>query len=350
MIDMKNLLIGTNDKKLWSKEFGLLTLFCIKEDMEIEVDSYPIDSNRNGGYYGYGGIQKTKLIINDLYLAKQKTNRDQYGRTQKEFSYSKFGFKMNKDDVLVVKRNNGYCRVQGAIVALISSNDYLNIRGIPNVIEWLSNNEWIESDKEILVDPQFVSMLQVGTRVYINKGSSHSKPQRYDAYGRAIKAEQDYSQAYGEGIITTLLDYDAMNQEAIFQITTFKGNRIYVKFKEKRIMIVDTKQYKEKNEIDAIQKPIHEELLNVYVRPMDKGFNVYWYEIEDAACYSLQVYTWRDNSIDKKLYKLKDITIERTQYFYSQEGLSKGTYYIVLSAENRENKKIAVAKAYAISI
>lgn len=341
----KFLMCDKENRRIYGKSFGFVTIRCIPSQFTVYYSTnskFNLDGHhiKRSDYYGYSTPSRS-VNIDSIYIAKAQKDKDENGKSVDKYEFIPFSFdkKIRKDDKLVVKIEKEYyeisrCDSLQKINTSILTNEILfkkifEKREIsPYEFEEVLNKiEWEENDADQLIDVGNINILQPGTKVFIN-----------DENG-------------GGGIIVKCKEFCAIDKKAIFEIKLYNGNIIDVNWYSGKIKLIVPKTYlNTNNELKNLRISIDEYLLNPFIRGLNCGFNIYWQAVEDAALYTVKLFTWNEESVCNKLYKLESRSVDRNKFYTTFIDLSVGEYYVKVIAENRMGQIVAESKAIKMRV
>lgn len=349
-IDMDKFLIcGKLEKTIYFESYGFITIQCIPENIEVRYRRY-------GSYWD---SNTCKTAIDNIYVKYEKSKKEK-GSKKEEINYKKFSFNEDVDiNTIVVKIGDTYYSVislekadynvklsSGTNPILLSnlfgrkignSKDF-KIKSI-ELKEVLQRVKWGENEEEKLEDIENINYFVPGTKVFVNREGG------------------------GEGIIVRLKNFCFIEKKAIFEVKLYDGRKVeenlFGETKKdsygreeivKNLKAIVKKDYVQKSELQILNDSLCEDKLNPFVRCIPNGLNIYWQPVEKAAGYTVELYSWWEESVADKLYLMEKRSIERNIFYATFINLSHGMYYVRVIAEDRKGEKIAVNKAINMKI
>lgn len=330
------------DKVIYSPSFGFIRITCLPKKISVQYYNRPLDTNDYD--YGYWYTDRTKEVKwDDIYVVSSETVTKN-GRSVAEYQYDKFSFnnELKSGEVLAVKIGEKYHKISNNILSIrlyprssdtLAEKFFGSFTSAWSIKKGLDSVEWREDNDNQIVEVSNIKQLIPGTKVFVDVGDG------------------------GEGEIVRIEELSVVSKAAIFKVKLYTGKSVTVDYYKQvadsqapKIKLIVPNTYEQEHETNLFNESIEELQLNPFVRTMTNGFNIYWQPVEGAASYIVELYTWNENSVAEKLYKLESRTVERNQFYCAFSLLTQGTYYVRVIAEDRAGAKIAVNRAISFSI
>lgn len=351
-VDMDKFLICDKAvRRIYGKSFGFITIKCMPKEFNVRYDINPIGSTRTS-CYPY--VQNETSTIEKIYIVYEKDVQKERKRV-KEYTYKEISFnKVLPENLdLAIKRGDKYYRITDnsciKVMTLSHTNSNLLIKifGVNlngsiyafKLKEILEKEEWVEDNENELKEINNIKYFTPGKKVFVD------------------------SEEGGEGVILRLKEFCFNEKKAIFEVKLYDGRIIDVNFfgetekdsygREKTVKTlkaIEKKDYVQKSELQILNESLGEDKLNPFVRCIPNGLNIYWQPVEEAAGYTVELYSWWEESVADKLYLMEKRSIERNIFYTTFINLSHGMYYVRVIAEDRKGEKIAVNKAINMKI
>lgn len=350
-VDMDNFLICDKaERRIYGKSFGYVTIQCLPKEFKVRYNINPIGSTT----YFYDNDQIATSRIEDIFIVYEK-NVKKEGKQVIKYIYKEYSLNHNllENAKLAIKNGDKYYRItdKSFVSVVISSqtdpNVLKRIFGVNSggclyafkLKEVLEKEEWVEDEENECKEISNIKYFTPGKKVFVN------------------------SEEGGEGVILRLKEFCFNEKKAIFEVKLYDGRIIDVNFfgetekdsygREKTVKTLNAieKKYNvQKSELQILNDSLCEDKLNPFVRCIPNGLNIYWQPVEEAAGYTVELYSWWEESVADKLYLMEKRSIERNIFYATFINLSHGMYYVRVIAEDRKGEKIAVNKAINMKI
>lgn len=351
-VDMDKFLICDKAvRRIYGKRFGFITIKCMPKEFNVRYDINPIGSTRSSCYPYERNETST---IENIYIVYEKDVQKE-GKRVKEYVYNKYSlndsllesvkFALKKGDKYYRITDNSFIKVM--TLSHTNSNLLRKIFGVNlngsvyafKLKEILEKEEWVEDEENECKEISNIKYFTPGKKVFVN------------------------SEEGGEGVILGLKEFCFNEKKAIFEVKLYDGRIIDVNFfgetekdsygREKTVKTlnaIEKKDNVQKSELQILNDSLCEDKLNPFVRCIPNGLNIYWQPVEKAAGYTVELYSWWEESVADKLYLMEKRSIERNIFYATFINLSHGMYYVRVIAEDRKGEKIAVNKAINMKI
>lgn len=350
-VDMDKFLICDKaEKRIYSKSFGFITIKCLAKNFSVNCERNSIGSNT----HFYGSNIQMAARFEDIYVVTDG-NAKSSGKQDKNYIYKKYSLNHNllENAKLAIKNGDKYYRItdKSFVSVVISSQTdpkvFKRIFGVSSgarvyafkLKEVLEKEEWVEDEENECKEISNIKYFTPGKKVFVN------------------------SEEGGEGVILRLKEFCFNEKKAIFEVKLYDGRIIDVNFfgetekdsygREKTVKTlnaIEKKDNVQKSELQILNDSLCEDKLNPFVRCIPNGLNIYWQPVEEAAGYTVELYSWWEESVADKLYLMEKRSIERNIFYTTFINLSHGMYYVRVIAEDRKGEKIAVNKAINMKI
>ncbi len=348
-VDMDKFLICDKAvRRIYGKRFGFITIKCMPKEFNVRYDINPIGSTRSSCYPYERNETST---IENIYIVYEKDVQKE-GKRVKEYVYNKYSL---NDSLLesvkfALKKGDKYYRITDnsciKVMTLSHTNSNLlrkifgvNLNGSVYAFklkEILEKEEWVEDNENELKEINNIKYFTPGKKVFVD------------------------SEEGGEGVILRLKEFSFDDKKAVFEIKLYDGRTIDVNYfgnvrrdhysravaeNIKVLKAIEKKDYVQKAELQTLTKSLNEQNLNPFTRQSQNALCIYWQPVEDAAEYTVELYTFWAESVGDKLYLMEKKSIDRNKFYADFVNLFHGKYYIRVIAEDRTGKILAVCEA-----
>lgn len=337
----KFLLCNKEARTIYGKSFGFVTIKCFGKKISVQRYIRPV-GDRQETYYG---TTREDVSFNNIYIAKKVVNASNI------YEYEKYSLNtgLGKEEFLVVKTSEKYYRLYAPslleyvhftninsnelVTAVFGSSSRISTAQLKKVLEEI---EWQENETEKFFEIRNIKALQPQRKVFISGRNG------------------------GEGKIVKIKQFDFLAKKAIFEVEMYDGRitdfnligdtEAEFTARNSKVYLIVGNTYAPKNELCILQENLHEEKLNPFVRKFEIGLNIFWQAVQEAAAYTVELYTWWDNSVADKLYLMEKISVDRNRFYATFGSLSRGKYYVRVIAEDRTGKELAFCKAIEVDL
>lgn len=350
-VDMDKFIICDKAEiRIYGKSFGFITIKCLPKEFKVRYNNNPIGSTTNF-YYNDQIVTST---IENIYIVYEKDVQKE-GKRVKEYTYKEISFnKVLPENLnLAIKRGDKYYRITDKSFVKVIISSQTNPKLLKRIFgvnsggaiyayqlkELLEREEWIEDEENEFKEINNVKYFAPGKEVFVDIEEG------------------------GEGVILGLKEFNFVDKKAVFEVKLYDGRVIEVNlFGEtekdsygrektvKTLKAIEKKDYVQKSELQILNDSLCEDKLNPFVRCIPNGLNIYWQPVEEAAGYTVELYSWWEESVADKLYLMEKRSIERNIFYATFINLSHGMYYVRVIAEDRKGEKIVVNKAINMKI
>lgn len=341
-VDLDKFLVCDKETRtIYGKSFGFVTIKCLGEKFAVRRYTRPLEEQLR---YHSESVRED-VSFNDIYIAEKAVD----GSNNYQYKNFSFNVGLEEDEFLVVEIKGKYYRLTDS--SLFNYVNFANVNAselvttvfgsasrvlsvkLKNVLE---NIEWQKNESDKLYDVKNIRDLPSQSKVFIVGKNG------------------------GEGKIVKIKQFDFFAKKAIFEVAMYDGRitdfnligdaEAEFTVKNSKVYLIVPKTYAPKNELDILQESLKEEELNPFVRIFEFGLSLYWKAVQEAATYTVELYTWWDYSVADKLYLMEKVSVDRNKFYATFCSLSRGLYYVRVIAEDRTGNELAFCKAIKVSI